>query len=284
MSTYEIILVNDGSPNNSLETALALQIVDPHIKIIELSRNFGHHKAIMTGLSYAKGNKVFLIDCDLEEPPELLGSFWRELHSSDTLDYVFGEQESRKGKLYEKLSGSLFYKFFNAISEIKIPVNFLTIRLMTKRYVQALQLFQEKEFTIAIVIELTGFTGSSLVVKKGSKGTTSYSFMKKFNVFVNAIISSSSRPLWIIFYMGLIITILSFLFAVRIIAGKLIFQSIVDGWTSLIVAICFFGGINIFVLGVIGIYLSKVFAETKQRPVSIIKQIYETNSFIEEVP
>ena len=110
---YEIIFVDDGSPDDSLQKAVALYEKDSKVKVIELSRNFGHHKAIMTGLSHAKGEFVFLIDSDLEEEPELLGKFWEELHKEKELDVVFGVQESRKGGWFEKFTGGLFWKLIN---------------------------------------------------------------------------------------------------------------------------------------------------------------------------
>ena len=142
---YEIIFVDDGSPDDSLQKAVALYEKDSKVKVIELSRNFGHHKAIMTGLSHAKGEFVFLIDSDLEEEPELLGKFWEELHKEKELDVVFGVQESRKGGWFEKWSGEMFYKVFNYFSGVKIPKNFLTVRLMKQNYVKNLTSFQEKE-------------------------------------------------------------------------------------------------------------------------------------------
>ena len=105
---YELILVNDGSPDNSLELALSLNQKDDRVKVIDLSRNFGHHKAIMTGLSYAQSKYVFLIDSDLEEPPEVLNKFWEEMQNSDDTDVIYGVQDKRKGKFFERLSGFIY--------------------------------------------------------------------------------------------------------------------------------------------------------------------------------
>lgn len=126
---YEIIFVDDGSPDDSLKKCVFLYEKDKKVKVIELSRNFGHHKAIMTGLSYAKGDFVFLIDSDLEEEPELLGKFWKELQSEEDLDVVYGVQEARKGNWFEQWSGDLFYKAFNTISHVNVPKNLITCRL-----------------------------------------------------------------------------------------------------------------------------------------------------------
>ena len=117
---YEIIFVNDGSKDDSLEKAVSLFQKDDRIKVIDLSRNFGHHRAIMTGLSHARGDYVFLIDSDLEEEPELLDIFWKELGNSTGVDVIYGVQEKRKGGLFERISGWFFYRFFNMVSDFKI--------------------------------------------------------------------------------------------------------------------------------------------------------------------
>lgn len=134
---YEIILVNDGSPDDSLAVALELCDRDHRVSVVDLSRNFGHHKAIMVGLSQAKGRLVFLIDCDLEEDPELLTEFFKSMADSGA-DVVYGVQQRRKGSFVERVSGSLFYAIFNLLSTYPVPPNQVTARLMTHRYVTAL--------------------------------------------------------------------------------------------------------------------------------------------------
>ena len=142
---YEFIFVNDGSPDDSLEVALDLQKSDKRIVAVDLSRNFGHHKAIMAGLREATGDYIFLVDCDLEEEPELMISFWNQMKEKDS-DVVYGVQEKRKGKFGERFFGTVFYKVFNYLSEHPIPENILMARLMNKRYVDELIRFDEKEF------------------------------------------------------------------------------------------------------------------------------------------
>jgi putative glycosyltransferase len=271
---YELILVNDGSPDNSLESAVSLHEKDQRVKVIDLSRNFGHHKAIMTGLSYAQGAYVFLIDSDLEEPPETLKLFWEEIRNSKDLDVVFGVQGKRKGGWFEKISGNLFYAFMNFISDIKIPRNFLTIRLMTQRYVQSLILFQEKEINFCTLTELAGFKQKAIELEKANHSQSSYTIMKKFSILINAITSSTNRPLWIIFYLGLVITLGSSVFILKLLIDRGVYGIGLEGWTSVIVSIFFFGGLIIFFMGVIGIYLSKIFIESKNRPNTIIKKVY----------
>src|SRR5215204_3650715 len=136
-SSYEIILVNDGSPDQSLQKAIDIHTVDPHVRVIDLSRNFGHHKALMTGLAHARGDLVFLLDSDLEEDPGWLPRFRAEL-SATGADVIYGVQKTRKGGWFERATGELFFRVFNNALTQPIPANVVTARLMTRRYVQAL--------------------------------------------------------------------------------------------------------------------------------------------------
>ncbi len=170
---------------------------------------------------------------------------------------------------------ALFYKIMNWLGEVKIPENFLTVRLMTRKFTQNLIQYQEREMEFGVLTELVGFRKKSVVVHKLSTSPTNYSLPKKFNLMVNAITSSTNRPLWVIFYLGLGITLASSAYIVWLFINRFVYgMEVVEGWTSIMVSIFLIGGLNIFVLGIIGIYLSKVFIETKQRPYSIIRQIY----------
>ncbi len=271
---YEILFVNDGSPDNSLDIAIGLYKRDVLVKVIDLSRNFGHHKAMMTGLKYAAGEFVFLIDSDLEEEPELIEIFWKELENAPDLDVVYGIQERRKGGWFEQISGNIFYKMFNYFSPTKVPENLVTCRLMKKGYVDALVSFKEQEIFLAGIWAATGFNQKGLVVKKLSRNQTSYSFKKKLSILVNSLTSFTNKPLVYIFYLGIIISFFSFLYISHLIIKKTFFGISVEGWTSLIASIWFVGGIIIFSIGVLGIYLSKIFSEVKNRPYTIVKRFY----------
>jgi putative glycosyltransferase len=270
---FEIIFVNDGSPDNSLEVALDLYRKDSRVGVVDLSRNFGHHKAIMTGLMHAQGDLVFLIDSDLEEEPELLHKFYDEMKRTGA-DVVFGVQEQRKGKLFERVSGSLYFKVFNLFSTHPIPTNHITARLMTSAYVAALVGHQEREFVMSGLWALTGFEQVPLTVRKHHKKTSTYGLGRKISHLVNAITSFSNKPLVLIFYLGCFIVLISSIAAIDLIVRKLLFGTLLEGWASLIVSIWLLGGLTIFCLGVIGIYLAKVFIEVKQRPYTIVKQTY----------
>ncbi len=272
---YEIIFVDDGSPDDSLQKAVELYKKDSKVKVIELSRNFGHHKAIMTGLSHAEGDFVFLIDSDLEEEPELLGKFWQEIQTDINVDMVYGIQKNRKGSWFERWSGKLFYSLFNFFSDTKIPNNFLTVRLMSKRYTKNLIRFQEKELVFSILTVLTGFESKRIIVKKHSHSPTTYSLVDKIKLLVRIITSASSKPLWLAFNTGLFITLTSIVYIIYLIINKVVNHKVIDGWTSVMVSISFFGGMIILFLGIIGIYLAHIFIEVKNRPLTIIKHIYE---------
>ena len=271
---YELIFVNDGSPDESLEVALSLYRQDERVRLVDLSRNFGHHKAMMTGLAHARGEWIFLIDCDLEEDPGLLSEFYNSLQKEDA-DVVFGVQGARKGGFFEQVSGHIFYKLFNLLSTDPIPENQVTVRLMSRRYLAALLEHRERELMLAGVLAATGFRQIPVTVDKKSKGSTAYSLASKVSLFVNAVTSFSSKPLVLVFYLGAAIVTAASIAAVWLIVRRLFFRELLAGWPSLIVSIWLLGGLTIFCVGLIGIYLSKVFMETKQRPLTVITQVHE---------
>jgi putative glycosyltransferase len=277
---YEIVLVNDGSPDNSLDIAVQLCEHDSHMVVVDLSRNFGHHKAMMTGLAHAKGELVFLIDSDLEEEPEWLPKFDEQM-SQERCDVVYGVQGARKGGAFERITGAFFYKFFRKLTGINQPDNIVTARLMSQRYVQALLTHRERELNIGGLWIITGFKQASQLVRKHSTSPTSYTLSVKFGHLVNAVTSFSSLPLVYTFYSGLFISISALFYIAYLFLRFFLIASPPSGYTSLIASIWFFSGLIIFFLGVQGIYLSKIFSEVKQRPYSIIRQIYRHESKLE---
>lgn len=270
---YEIVFVNDGSPDKSLDVAVALHEKDKRVKVVDFSRNFGHHKAMMTGLAYSKGDYVFLIDTDLEEKPEWLLLFASKMDHS--VDVVYGEQIARKGGVAERVGGKLFYKIFSYFSDMRVPDKGVTARLMTRRYVDAVVKFKEQEVFMVGILYLAGFTQIPCKIEKLCKGTTSYNIARRVSLAVNAIVSFSPFPLKVIFYCGAFISSLSSVYALYIIVKSLCFGAAIAGWASLIASIWFLGGITISFLGIIGIYISKIFTEAKGRPYTIVRRFYE---------
>jgi putative glycosyltransferase len=270
---YEIVLVNDGSPDDSREVAVAQIAHYPCLKVVDLSRNFGHHKAMMTGLAHATGDHVFLLDSDLEEEPEWLFDFWRVMHEQNA-DMVYGVQRARKGSLYERITGPLFYRLFRALTGIAQPDNIVTARVMQRRYVDALMLHQEREINIGGLWIITGFNQVKSIVKKNASSPTTYTFGHKLDHLINAVTSFSSLPLIFTFYAGLLISLTAVLYITYSVILRLIQPNVPIGFTSLIASIWFFSGLIIFFLGVQGIYLAKIFTEVKQRPFTIIREVY----------
>jgi putative glycosyltransferase len=273
---YEIVFVHDGSPDDSLFIALELFERDPRVRVVDLARNFGHHKAMMTGLRHARGKLVFLIDSDLEEDPELLTAFAATLDTAAAdVDVVYGVQQERRGNWFERWSGRIFFSLFNLMSDYPIPENLLTVRLMTRRYVSALLSHGEREMAIAGLWVLTGFQQVPIAVTKHSRSKTTYSLRRKIAVLVNSVTSFSSRPLVFIFYLGVAIGALAAAAAVYLVIRRVFFDILLQGWPSLIVSLWLLGGMILACLGIIGIYLSKIFIETKQRPYTIVRSVHE---------
>ena len=272
-SEYEIIFLNDGSPDGSLDRALELHQEDPHVRIIDLSRNFGHHRAIMTALQYATGDLVFLIDSDLEEDPAWLLEFHRTMRATGA-DVVYGTQKRRRGNWFERLTGQVAYSIYHALLNQPIPRNVLTVRLMTSRYVAQLVQHRDREICLAGLWVLTGFEQVAIPVDKRNREGRAYRNRQRLSALVNAVTSFSNRPLVYIFYLGCVIIAVSTSAAVYLVQRALFHGIDVPGYASLIVSVWFLGGVTIFCLGVIGVYLSKVFMETKDRPYSIVRAEY----------
>lgn len=274
--SYQLVFVNDGSPDKSLEIVLKIAAKNPNVEVIDLSRNFGHHQAIMTGIEYASGDAVFVIDVDLEEPPELLIQFAKELTSTN-VEIVYGVQHKRKGDILERVSGFVFYWAFNQISSIKIPKNVAMARLFTENYKNALLKFVEKDLFLAGITELVGFHQKTIPFTKISNGRTSYNFFRRIDLMLDSVTSFSGRPLYTQFYFGAFSLVISIIFVSYLILKYLFFE-VAPGWTSVVASVWFFGSFILFSIGLVGIYLSKVFIEVKRRPRTIVATHTKTGS------
>lgn len=270
---YEIVFVNDGSPDNSLDLAVRLTENDSHVVVVDLSRNFGHHKAMMTGLAHAKGQKVFLIDSDLEEEPEWLISFAEQM-DDETCDVVFGIQVQRKGGIIERWTGQLFYQLFKALTGLALPENTATARLMSRRYVDALLRHKEREVFMAGLWYITGFIQSSQAIRKHNTSRSTYTFRKKMSLLVNSVTAFSNAPLIFIFYFGVVISLAGGGYTGYLIIRWYFIDIQLSGWTSVMASIWILGGAVMSSIGIVGIYVSKIFSETKRRPYTIVQKIY----------
>jgi putative glycosyltransferase len=274
---YELIFVNDGSPDNSLHHLITLKKEKySKIKIIDLSRNFGHHYAMQAGLVEAKGDLIFLIDNDLETHPNVLVNFYTTMQEDKTLDVVYGFQEIRKGNFIERTLGGLFWILINKLSDTKIPHNILTERLMTKEYVKALLRLNDANLFLGGMMFWVGFNQQGCAIEKGRReGASTYSLKKRTDLMLQAVTSFSGKPLVYLFYFGLIMSFLSALLIIHLIVQKFLYVDEVQlGWTSLVAINILVLGLICTFLGVIGIYVYKIFKQVQGRPNAIIKKIH----------
>jgi putative glycosyltransferase len=268
--------VNDGSPDDSMDIALDLQRSDPRVVIVDLARNFGHHKAMMTGLAHVTGDLVFLIDCDLEELPEDLALFHQRFMQGDC-DVVYGVQELRRGSLIDRASGALFFSIVATLSDQPLPRNLITARLMTRDYVRALVRHRDREFLIAHLWQVSGFRQHAIVVEKLSLSLSTYSFRHRIELAVKHVTTTSTKLLYFVLYAGLVIFGLS-VCVILYYLGRYFTSGIgVDGFTSQIVSIWFLGGLITLILGILGIYVANIMTETKRRPYTIVRRVHRAN-------
>lgn len=229
----------------------------------------------MAGLAHARGDRVFLIDTDLEVRPGELLRFSAEMDAG-CADVIFGVQAARGDRsISGRLLGSLYYRVFNAISAVKLPENLLTERLMTRRYVDSLLLYQERVANIASLWVMTGFEQRSINVQKIDKGSTTYDLFRIVGMVVDHATSFSDRPLFALFYLGLAVSSLSAFIGIGLLAARLGFNLFLEGWVSVVVSVWLLGGLNLFALGLVGLYVARVFVEAKQRPNYVVRRVFE---------
>ncbi len=273
-SSYEVILVNDGSPDHALSIARAWVERWPELCVVDLSRNYGHHRAAMAGLERTRGRRVFMINCDLEEAPEDLPAFWRTLDEHPDADVVFGVVPRRRGGIVSRVGGKLFYVTINAISTLRMRGDEAFSRLLTRVFVDGLLRFPERELYLGGLLKDIGFTQIPLPIETRFKGRSDYTLLRRVNLAINAITGFSSVPLVFIFYLGLTISLLTLGIMVWFGGRYLFFAKPPTGYTSLILSIWFGNGALISILGLVGIYLAKVFSEVKARPRVVVRRVY----------
>lgn len=268
----ELIIVDDGSPDDSAAIIRNLVDGDSRIRLVQLSRNFGHHKAMLVGLEQAGGDMIFLIDSDLEEPPELLLDMAAALRANP-VDCLYGVQIGRKGGLFESWSGRAFYWLFNVLGEVKLPQNVSTLRLMTQRYVRSLLLFRDKYPVFVPLSLLAGYPQAPFAFDKASTSKTSYSLRRRISLMLLAIVSFSGRPLQLMFLASLAMALVGITYGIYVVATALT-GTVQDGWSSLMAVVVFFFSLNAMFTGVIGLYVKQVLDEVKDRPRSVVQEVY----------
>lgn len=270
---YEIILVNDGSPDDSLAVARSVAADDPNVMVIDLSRNFGQHRAMLAGLERATGDLVFIMDSDLEEEPEWILRFRDEMTASGA-DVVYGVQTAKKHGPFYRFGRRMFYLTVNALSDLRFPENVVTARLMSRRYVDALLQFQEREIYMAGIWHVAGFAQLPVLIVKHDTSPTTYTLPKVIGIFVNAVTAFSTKPLMAIGVAGITLSAMAAAFTAWIGLRKLVWGITVEGWASVMAATMLIGGLSLFFNGVMAIYIAKIFLEVKQRPRSIVREVY----------
>jgi polyisoprenyl-phosphate glycosyltransferase len=272
VKSFEIICVNDGSSDRSLEFLREMNQRLPAVKIISLSRNFGKDVAISAGFDYASGAAVIPIDADLQDPPELIGPMmakWRE-----GFDVVYATRRRRDGDSWLKRTAARsFYYLFDRITDIPIPHDTGDFRLLDRRVVDVLIRLPERTRFMKGLFAWVGFRQAALEFDREERaaGETKWSYWRLWNFALDAVTSFSSMPLKVWSYLGLIISIFAFLFALFLAALKIIRGIDVPGYASLMVAVLFFGGVQLISLGIIGEYLARMYNEIKGRPLYLVR-------------
>ncbi len=268
----ELIVVDDGSPDRSAEIVRDLADADRRVALVQLSKNFGHHRALLTGIEHAKGDMVFLIDSDLEEAPETLAPLIGELHKANA-DCAYGVQSERKGGWFERTTGELFYKLFGILSDVELPRNVSTIRVMTRRYVRSLLLFRDQNPVLVPLTLITGYRQVPFTFEKQSLAPTTYSIPKRLSMLVLYVTSFSGRPLNMMFYFSVVLACVGLLYGAYVIV-KAMTGPVQSGWSSLMATIIFFFSLNALFTGTIGLYLKRILEEVKDRPRTIVQEVY----------
>jgi len=272
---YEIICVNDGSKDRTLEKLLAHHQNNPQIKIINFSRNFGKEIALTAGLHYASGKAIIPIDTDMQDPPELIAEMvqkWREGY-----DVVYAVRKQRLGESsLKRFTANVFYRFINFISDTPIPKNTGDFRLFDQRVVRALNRIPERTRFMKGLFAWVGYkqVGIEYERQPRHRGQTKWNYWKLWNFALDGVTLFSTFPLRLWSYIGIIISLLSLGYASFLVIRTLIYGKDVPGYASIMVAILFLGGLQLISLGVIGEYLGRVYAETKRRPLYIIDELY----------
>ncbi|MDD2798987.1 MAG: glycosyltransferase family 2 protein [Bacteroidales bacterium] len=275
---FEIIFVNDGSTDNTLEVIKELGEKDDRIKYLSFSRNFGHQSALRAGLDYAEGDCVVSMDGDLQHPPELIPAMIEKWKEGYDVVYTLRKDTSETGFLKRKTS-EFFYKLINKLSDVEIEQGSADFRLVDSSVIDALRKFKENPIFYRGLVRWLGFKQFALeyVPEKRTWGQTKYSFKKMFRFAIIGITSFSIRPLHASTILGMVMAIASFLYGMYAIILKLFTDQTIPGWTSLLIVVSFIGGIQLLMIGILGEYLGKLFIESKRRPAYIIKEKNITN-------
>jgi len=275
--SWELVCVNDGSKDDTLDHLLALRCKDPRVVVIDLSRNFGKEAALTAGLDHAQGDCAIPLDADLQDPPELIPELltkWQEGY-----DVVNAVRLSRKGESWSKrASAHAFYRFINWMSDTPIPNDTGDFRLLSRPVLEALSKLPERRRFMKGLFAWVGFRTVSVYYHREPRlsGTTTWNYWKLWNFAVEGITSFSQVPLQLAAYLGFIVSLLAFLYAAYLIVETIVYGNPVKGYPSLMVTMLFLGGVQLMALGIIGEYLGRIYEESKRRPVYLVRSIWHS--------
>lgn len=275
----EIIYVNDGSADGSLNQMHQIKGDDGRVAMIDLSRNFGKEIAMTAGLDHAHGDAVVVIDADLQDPPELIPKMIE--HWQSGYDVVYAQRISRAGEsVFKKTTAHIFYRLMQKLSRVKIPADAGDFRLLSRRAVNALSGLREQHRFMKGLFTWIGYPQKALPYERDARygGETKWSYVSLWNFAIEGITSFSTIPLKVATYLGVLTAFGAFIFGMFIVVKTIFFGNPVPGYPSLLVIVLFLGGIQLMALGVIGEYLGRMFDETKNRPLYLIKDYQSSNS------
>ena len=270
---YEIICINDGSKDNTYGKLKEYSANDSRIKVINFSRNFGKEQALTAGIDYALGEAAIPIDCDLQDPPELMLEMYAKW--KEGFDVVLAKRVDRKSDGFVKrTTSSLFYKIIHKISDVEIPENVGDFRLIDRKVIDVLKTYRERSRFMKGIFASVGFNQVTIEYTRPSRaaGTTSWNYFNLYKLAIDGVISFTSMPLKIWSYVGATTAIGSFFYGIYLIIKTLVFGVDLPGYASMMVVFLVMSGLILLSLGVIGEYLSRIFTEVKKRPVYIVME------------
>lgn len=282
---YEIVLVNDGSRDGTLAMMHAMQAADPHVTLVDLSRNFGKEIALSAGLDHARGDVVVVLDADLQDPPELIPQMlegWREGY-----DVVYGMRSQRDGETWlKKATAKAFYRLIQRVSRVAIPRDTGDFRLMTRRAVAELGRLREEHRFMKGLFAWIGFPSKPFLYRRDPRaaGETKLNYWKLWNLAVEGITSFTIAPLKAATYCGLGVALLALLYAAFVIWKTLMHGDPVRGYPSLMVVLLFLGGVQLISVGVLGEYIGRIFNEVKGRPLYLVNRVLPSSLARQEKP
>ena len=276
--SHEIVFVDDGSKDNSYQKLVDLANTDPNIRVVKLSRNFGHQIAITAGIDIARGDAVVVIDADLQDPPEVIKKFIEKWEEGYDVVYGIRQQREGEGKL-KLLTASLFYRILKTLVKIDIPVDAGDFRLMSRRVVVKFKEMKERDRFVRGLISWVGFkqVGVPYARDRRYAGKTKYPYGKMIKFALDGITSFSSIPLKLATWFGYFSSFLAFLYLSSVFVQKFMGHT-VEGWATIMVGMLFLGGVQLICLGIIGEYIGRIFNEIKQRPIYVTEEIYDLES------